>query len=92
MFEDYKPHIRDKLIKSLEYAQGQPKRDVKCPKCRCILFQAYGRKHCCIYYKCWKCNYEGIMDIGMFRTMKLNQVYNEEYSCWYVPPDDELTA
>ena len=52
MFEEFKPHIRNKLLKSLEYAKDQPKRDVKCPKCESVLFQAYGRKHCCIYYRC----------------------------------------
>ena len=26
-------------------------------------------------------------DIPLFK-----EVYNEEYGCWYVPPDDELTA
>ncbi|MBR1905564.1 MAG: hypothetical protein IJ819_03750 [Clostridiales bacterium] len=83
MFEQYPPQLRRKLYASQQLAIGKAKRNVKCPVCGSLLYKAVGREHQIVEAFCRKCGFNEVIDLALFRTMKLKQIYNEKEGYWY---------
>ncbi|MBR0418284.1 MAG: hypothetical protein IJI66_03860 [Erysipelotrichaceae bacterium] len=92
MFEQYPPQLRRKLYASQLLAIGKAKRNVKCPVCGALLYKAVGREHQVVEALCRKCGFNEIIDLALFRTMRLNQVYNLEEGYWYCPHQEQLAG
>ena len=76
-------------LSDIEY---KPERKIKCPQCGYFLCKAYGTEHCCISVLCNKCKFKEVIDLALFRTMRLKQIYNEKEGYWYVPTHGEIPA
>ena len=85
MFEQYPPQLRRKLYASQQLAIGKAKRNVKCPICGALLYKAVGREHQIMEALCKKCGFNEEIDLALFRTMKMRQIYNEKEGYWFCP-------
>ena len=91
MFEQYDPALRRKLYASSLLAVGKAKRNVKCPVCGTLLYKVVGREHQIVEALCKKCGFNEEIDLALFRTMRLYQIYNPEQGYWYCPhPEPEV--
>lgn len=92
MFDQYEPELKKKLFISRAYSNDKPERKIKCPQCGYFLCKAYGTEHYCVSVMCNKCKFKEVIDLALFRTMKLKQIYNEKEGYWYVPSHGEIPA
>ncbi len=92
MFEQYPPQLKRKLYASQQLAVGKAKRNVKCPVCGALLFKVVGREHQIMEALCRKCGFNEEIDLALFRTMRLNQVYNSEGGYWYCPHPEQIAG
>ena len=92
MFEQYDPQLRRKLYASQSLAVGKAKRNVKCPICGALLYKAVGREHQLVEAFCRKCGFNEVIDLALFRTMRLNQTYNSKGGYWYCPHPERLAG
>ncbi|MBR5180820.1 MAG: hypothetical protein IKW88_01040 [Clostridiales bacterium] len=84
MFEQYNPRLRQKLIKSLEFAKGKNERIVKCPICGHQIDRVCGRDHCVAHALCKSCGFNEYIDYALFRKVShiKGEVYNEKEDYW----------
>ena len=61
--------IQALLDKSKESVGGRTERKVRCPQCGYVLFAAFGHSDIPVMVRCKKCKFEGILNLGMFRTV-----------------------
>ena len=92
MFEEYDPTVRRNLFMSKRATSGLEERRIKCPKCGFYLCRTYGRIHCCVSVVCDKCKFREVIDLALFRTMKLKEIYNEKEGYWFVPTKEAQPA
>ncbi len=92
MFETYESPVRRKLYQSQRAVVGLNERKIKCPSCGFLLCKAYGHEHCYVSVVCEKCKFNEVIDLALFRTMRLKQFYNEKEGYWYVPSQEEQPA
>ena len=85
MFEQYDPQLRRKLYASQALAVGKAKRNVKCPICGALLYKVTGREHQVVEALCRKCGFNEEIDLALFRTMKLRQIFDANGGFWYCP-------
>ncbi len=93
MYEGIAPPIRRNLYQSKRAVVGLAERKIKCPACGFFLCKAYGERiHCCISVRCEKCKFNDVIDLALFRTMHLKQVYNAKEGYWFVPIPEHQAA
>ena len=85
MFDQYEPALRRKLYASSILAIGKTKRNVKCPICGNLLYKPVGREHQAIEALCKKCGFNEVIDLELFRTMRLNKKKKKKEGYWYCP-------
>ena len=92
MFDQYDSQLRRKLYASQALAVGKTKRNVKCPVCGALLCKVVGREHQLMDALCRKCGFNEVIDLALFRTMKLKQIYNAKEGYWYCPHPERIAG
>lgn len=92
MFEQYDSQLRRKLYASQALAVGKAKRNVKCPVCGSLLYKVTGREHLIVEALCRKCGFNEEIDLALFRTMKLRQIYDAKGGYWHCPHPEQIAG
>lgn len=72
--------VQEKLDFSRKQSETLEMRDVKCPVCGFKVLEVFGHEHQIMRVKCRKCKFNDIMDIALFRTMKVRS--KNELKSW----------